>query len=396
MIPRHLRSRHSRALTAALAAAAGLSAGCLADNPEYDPPGEPCGSSEKYYSEKVTLAATAKVDVLMVVESGPGMAEVQQALALAMPGFVDRLNADASLDWHLGVVTTDKEADGGRLVSGRPGITGCAATLPKVLQRNTPGAGAAAACLVQVGSAGSALPQPFDAVRLALQATSNVGAGGANAGFARDDARLVVVFVGLHDDCSFGAGFDSSDANNCVWAADQLFGVAETENLLGRTLRPYSGDPVSVVAISGPADGVAVAPGAAPPVACDAIAPARAGNRFAALVNSPELSRRSLMASICTRSFGPILAEAFDVAIAPQPDSACLAYPATGGVKAVYPLSEQGVADTTALEPGEGWFDSGADALCGTSRVSLDDALHASARAGFEVRFCAPPQQAGP
>ena len=86
--------------------------GCTEPNPDYVEPTPPCASGQRYLAERVEFAAANKVDILVVVEKTADMDATQAALGASLGGLVDRLKADASLDWQLGVTSADT-TDGG-------------------------------------------------------------------------------------------------------------------------------------------------------------------------------------------------------------------------------------------------------------------------------------------
>jgi hypothetical protein len=114
--------------------------------------------------------------VLFVVDDGPSMGEVQEALAYRFPWFREYLEGS---DWHVGVVSTDPEA-GGRLreVDGHRWIDGEVAE-PDALFAE----------MVTAGTSGPDDAQGLGATQLALGAEAD----GYNAGFLREGSGLHVI-----------------------------------------------------------------------------------------------------------------------------------------------------------------------------------------------------------
>jgi hypothetical protein len=239
--------------------------------------------------------------------------------------------------------------------------------------------------LAQVGTDGSPFSRPLEATRLALVAPAN-----AASGLVRADARLVILFVGLHDDCSAPAGVLTADPNSCVWAADQL--IAATDYVATfRQAKRFAGSPVSIVSLSGPADGATVPVGTEPTPACTGSAAAFAGNRLTAVAEAAAVAGRSFSANICASNFDETLDRAFNEAIAPVPDSTCLRFAPSVTLQSIYPLTAVAGGLQAGSDPIESlgfWLDGGADSSCTTSRIALDESGHPTASAAYELRYC--------
>jgi hypothetical protein len=343
--------------------------GCTEPNPDYVEPTPPCASGERYLAERVEFAASKKVDILVVVEKTEEMGATQAALGASLAGLVDRLKADASLDWQLGVTSGDT-TDGGALYAGRAGVDGCPDTLPTLITSATADAGATAACLAQVGTEGSPFSRPLESARLTLVAPAN-----ASSGLVRADARLVILFVGLHDDCSAPSGVLTADPNSCVWAADQLIPTADYVATF-RQAKRFAGSPVSIISLSGPADGAGTA---------------FAGNRLTAVADAAAVAGRSFSANICASNFDETVDRLFNEAIGSAPDSTCLRFAPVVTLQSIYPLTAVAGGLQAGSDPIETlgfWFDSGADSSCTTSRIELDESGHPTASAAYELRYC--------
>ena len=358
--------------------------GCTEPNPDFVEPTPPCASGERYLAERVEFAAANKVDILVVVEKTADMGGTQAALGASLSGLVDRLKADTTIDWQIGVTSADT-TDGGTLYAGRAGVEGCPDTLPTLLSSATADAGATAACLAQVGTDGSPFSRPLEAARLALVAPAN-----ATSGLVRADARLVILFVGLHDDCSAPSGVLTADPNSCVWAADQLIPAADYVATF-RQAKRFAGSPVSIIALSGPADGATVATDTEPTPACTGSAAAFAGNRLTAVAEAAAVAGRSFSANICTATFDETLNRAFNEAIAPVPDSTCLRFEPVSTLQSIYPLTAVAgglQAGSDPIASAGFWLDGGADSSCTTSRIAIDESVHPDASAAYELRYC--------
>jgi len=154
-----------------------------------------------------------KVDVLFVVDNTASMVEEQPRLTSAMPAFVDSARAK-SVDLHLAVTTTGIDTTSNACPGGAQGgeagrLFPVDGSRPRILTLQTPDLTSVLQQNVNVGQC-SSLEQGFEAVRRALSPplvnnpddprTPEPDDG--NLGFLRDEAALVVVFVGDEDDHS--------------------------------------------------------------------------------------------------------------------------------------------------------------------------------------------------
>ena len=126
------------------------------------------------------------VDVLWIVDDSGTMSEEQELLAGNFSAFAEvLLRSDA--DFHVGVTTTDIDAEAGALVG-------------EYLTADTVDIEATfAAQAADLGISGSRDEQPLEAARMAL---TDPVASDANAGFLREGADLQVVVVTDEDDHS--------------------------------------------------------------------------------------------------------------------------------------------------------------------------------------------------
>ncbi|MBM7115219.1 choice-of-anchor D domain-containing protein [Archangium primigenium] len=164
-------------------------------------------------TDKFVQQDGAKVDVLFVVDNTASMVEEQPRLRSAMPAFVDTARAKG-VDLHLAVTTTGIDTVSNACPGGAQGgeagrffpVDG---SRPRILTLQTPDVTSVLQQNVNVGLCAS-LEQGFEAVRRALSPPLVNNAddprtpvpNDGNRGFLRDEAALVVVFVGDEDDHS--------------------------------------------------------------------------------------------------------------------------------------------------------------------------------------------------
>ena len=172
---------------------------------------------------------SSDIDVLFVVDNSGSIAVHQQEVADKAQAALFEVIAGAiggPPDLHVGVITSsfgagpfgemipgceEAKNDGGRL-QGPPAGASC--TGPDgtfIVDVAAPGGGRVQnytgaladtfACLVRRGGDGCGFEQPFAALEQAVS-----GSVPENAGFLRDDAMLVVIFISDEDDCSSPGG----------------------------------------------------------------------------------------------------------------------------------------------------------------------------------------------
>lgn len=146
-------------------------------------------------TERVTIAAPEKLDVLFVVDDSGSMTSKQNRLATALPTFLETLEGlSPGLSWRVGVITTDIY---------RATVLRNAATLSKpwvdvdVCPPGACDATDAIALNLKAGVTGSGDEKPLLAVMRALDP-----AFGNDVGFRRPDADLLVVIVSDEEDSS--------------------------------------------------------------------------------------------------------------------------------------------------------------------------------------------------
>ncbi len=175
--------------------------------------------------------AEDRTDILFVVDDSGSMFDKQQNLAQNFGAFIDRLAASPARNlFQIGVTTTSvNRYDLGKFsttfaptgacpsppASGQPYPRGALVSVsgpdvaeerlqsitapPRILEAGSSSLTADFTSNVAVGVCGSGREQGLEAARLAL---SDPTLSGANAGFVRPGARLVLVIVSDDDDCS--------------------------------------------------------------------------------------------------------------------------------------------------------------------------------------------------
>jgi hypothetical protein len=343
---------------------------CTVDNPAFEPPAAVCAGGETYVRQAFQLADPNRVDILFVVDNGPGMADAQQRLGASMPILVNALNAEATLDWQLAVTTTDVTGLAGELVYGGTGINGCPALDSAIITRTTPDAAFAAECAVQVGDEGSDFEQGFQAARFAL----------SERAFGRPEARRIVVFFSNEDDCSATASFNQGSPDNCRSQQNLLFSVDEFRRYFA-TLQSRSGDALTFVSI------VAGTGDATDAIQCGDQDSAFAGNRYSQL--SAGFGRLGQTLSICSQSFDDAITSlAQDVALAPD-DQLCLTSTLSREPTDVVLRPTENGEIASELSAFGQYLNLGATSGCPTGAVSISRTAHNSSTGQrLEVWFC--------
>ena len=152
------------------------------------------GTNDSHQVDQFQQLSEPMVDVLWVVDDSCSMSEEQANIANNASTFLNRA-LNLMTDFQIGVVTTDMSdpAKSGRLQSrnGRP----------KIITRSTPNPAAAFADNVRQGTGGDPNEKGLDATHAALS-DPLINDPMANAGFLRDDAKLVVIAVSDEEDAS--------------------------------------------------------------------------------------------------------------------------------------------------------------------------------------------------
>ena len=210
-----------------------------------------CGGCDDVPAEAVTNCqavgiASARTDILFVVDDSGSMQEEQANLAANFDAFIAQLAAlPVSNDYRIGITTTSVENFDGTTIFPMGDVPGSSpprpcpnigkqypqgalvavdpASLvtyptdgvfvdnrPKVLVSGSPTLVQDFQTNVKVGICGSGKEEGLQAARLAL---SDRIADGKNAGFLRPGARLVVIVVSDEDDCT-GPAADNDTCHN--------------------------------------------------------------------------------------------------------------------------------------------------------------------------------------
>ncbi|MBX3022544.1 MAG: VWA domain-containing protein [Bdellovibrionales bacterium] len=126
-----------------------------------------------------------KADILFVIDNSGSMYTHQHNLATNIGLFTSVFWKQSILNYNIAVISTD--ADGpyqpyGGMFNGNP----------KIVNNKTAGGDAILARNIKMGTNGSAYEKMFDPI---YQAFSPQNLAGWNAGFLRDDASLIVIFI---------------------------------------------------------------------------------------------------------------------------------------------------------------------------------------------------------
>lgn len=217
------------------------------------------------------------VDILWVVDDSPSMREEQVELGQRFDEFIAAL-ADLQADFHMAVITTDRN-DGG-LFQTEPGPVQSAqcVSIPAELEYcedmrldqaflsgddyltvpGDPSQGfvteALAAdfrCIASAGDCGGAFERGLEVLELSL----SDDLGPANAGFLRDDAFLVVIFLTDEDDCSNADAFNITRDDDC-YALETREQLTPVQNFYDRLVELKGGDDsrVLIAGLIGPDD----------------------------------------------------------------------------------------------------------------------------------------------
>lgn len=133
--------------------------------------------------------STAAVDVLLIVDTGPSMAEEQVALTSAAAELIDTLRG-SGFDFHLGVISTDMETP-----SARGHLRAVGSTL--WIDGDTLHPESVAVQMLTLGTGGGA-SRGLDAAQAAVALAEE----GSNKGFLRDHASFAMVAFSDRDDVS--------------------------------------------------------------------------------------------------------------------------------------------------------------------------------------------------
>ncbi len=168
------------------------------------------GASGGIYEESFQQLSEGSLDMLWVVDNSGSMSDALDHVADNFEDFIDPWLSLGSLDWQMGVVTTDMDnpAQSGRLLGSE-----------KIITPSTADAREAFLDAVDQGSSGSGSERGFDAT---LAALSEPLVSTENAGFLRDDAKLFVLIVTDEDDDSDQDADEFIDALHALKASDDM------------------------------------------------------------------------------------------------------------------------------------------------------------------------------
>lgn len=179
-------------------------------------------SSDLKFTETVTevfdQVPSNKVDILWVVDNSVSMVEEQARVQNGAAEFIDNLDA-TGMDWHLGVITTDVDAEDADVLIGDPAV----------LTVEDAGYVEDFKSRVNVGTDGEQMESGLEA---AIRAVSSPLIDSENAGFLREDARLSIIVVSDEDDCSDLGAMDGGDNFDCYQDGAPLTPVSELVQLL--------------------------------------------------------------------------------------------------------------------------------------------------------------------
>lgn len=238
------------------------------------------GFSDRKETDVWFQSPTDQVDILWVVDNSNSMQVEQTLLADGFGSFISEIE-NTGADFHLGVITTDFDPDDearGQLLGSPAVITPSDDYLALFQER------------ALVGLQGSGKEKGLAAAAYAL---SPIMTTGVNAGFLRQEANLLVVFVTDEEDCS-DDGRLGPDADNtaCYNQQDLLVPVADYVQRF-QALKPAKSQ-VKLSGIVGPRDAVGL---------CDETTVP--GMRY---IQAAELTG-GLTASICEGDWSSILYE---------------------------------------------------------------------------------------
>ncbi len=155
-------------------------------------------------------APNNQVDILWVVDDSFSMEEEQQTLANGFASFASQLD-ESGTDFQMGVITTSfdySDPNRGVLLGDPPFLTQGDDYENLFQDRAT------------VGTGGSDKEKGLEAALHALSPLMTIG--GANDGFVRKDAQLLLVFVSDEEDCSDNGALEGQPPSDCYTQFDKL------------------------------------------------------------------------------------------------------------------------------------------------------------------------------
>ncbi len=344
---------------------------CTEPNPAYVEPAL-CEVGESLYSQRFQAVHPDRLDVVFVVDSTNEAAGLRASLREAAPAVIQALDR---FHYRVGVTTTEA---GGILYRGG----GAPCTDTGYVHSTMDDPEGALACLLSVGEDDTALPA-------ALEVAIVAGTSSANPGFLRPEARLLIITVSAHDDCSSGNRITWPNINDCEWSPELLVDPTDLADKLRRLKPDRNG--VALVAITGPNDNVLFSVGNTPTAACiSSLGEILHGNRYHAVGDA--MSPWSYNASACTDNIEPALLSGIHQLGFASESRYCLGKEATRGVRSVeflaYDTPEAGVMLSPNAEDGFAYL--GHSDSCETGEVSLglEGRQQVTASSAFNVLFC--------
>jgi hypothetical protein len=175
----------------------------------------------------------ADVDILWVIDNSPSMQQEQQEVGASFAEFIGHLE-DTNIDFHLGIITTDVDADNelAAYLIGDPAVlTTDVEDFEHIFNER-----------VQVGVDGSDKERGLEAAYMAL---TEPMISDANDGFLRRDAVLSIIFVSDENDCSDRGAFpEDAGGMACYDQPDKLVPIRDFIN----DFRSLKDDPSDVIA----------------------------------------------------------------------------------------------------------------------------------------------------
>lgn len=145
----------------------------------------PAYAPEKSVTDGNTDVFDPKADILFVIDNSGSMDPHQKNLARNIDLFVSGFLKTSIIDYNIGVITTDTDGTAqpccGKLVGNY-----------RFVNKTTPNANGVLKQNLLVGTMGSGIEAPFNAVSLAIEPSMM---SGYNVGFIRKDAALTVIFI---------------------------------------------------------------------------------------------------------------------------------------------------------------------------------------------------------
>lgn len=149
------------------------------------------------FGQRVTY--NTEVDILWVIDTSTSMDKHQDLMASQMNAFVSGLN-DTRLNYHMAVTTMDMGS------GGMKGKFLAKSGTPLILTNQTPNLVNVLADRVRAGATGSSIERGLQAMQASLSSPL-ASSSGYNAGFMRENALLVVIFLSNEDDQSDSADY---------------------------------------------------------------------------------------------------------------------------------------------------------------------------------------------